>query len=106
LSLNYFPQDNLFFEVAGSHSSSRQFGENTQRRGLINVTLDVNRTLPDGRINPGFLKNYVDVFNYHSYRNYTIDQLRAQGVFVKESGRRTRPLALDPQEDRRGLRHF
>ncbi|MSU64753.1 MAG: hypothetical protein EXS38_01325 [Opitutus sp.] len=85
LYLNYNPSSDFYVEVAGNQSTSKQFGENTQRRGLLDMYLDVNRTLPTGAPNPGFLKNYIDVFNYRTHRNYDITQLRAQAVYKKDT---------------------
>lgn len=85
LYLNYTPTQELYFEVAATASTSKQFGENTQRRGLLDLYLDVNRTLPDGTPNPTFLKPYIDVFNYRTHRNYDIEQVRAQAIYKKDT---------------------
>jgi outer membrane receptor protein involved in Fe transport len=85
LYLNYTPTDQLYFEVAATASTSKQFGENTQRRGLLDLYMDVNRTLSDGTPNPTFLKPYIDVFNYRTHRNYDIQQVRTQAIYKKET---------------------
>ena len=48
----YAPFESLHLEFAGNHSQTQQFGENTQRRGLLDWYLEVNRTLPNGEANP------------------------------------------------------
>jgi outer membrane receptor protein involved in Fe transport len=83
LFLSYNPTQNLFFEIAGNVTKSDQYGENTQRRGLIDTKLEINRDLPDGSPNPGFLKPYIDVFVYRVAKDYTLSQVRAQGVYSK-----------------------
>ena len=83
LFLSYTPTENLSFEVAGNVTQSNQYGENTQRRGLIDTKLEINRDLPDGTPNPGFLKPYIDVFVYRVHKDYTLSQFRAQGVYSK-----------------------
>jgi outer membrane receptor protein involved in Fe transport len=87
LFATWTPTDNLFFEVAGNYSTSDQFGENTQRRGLIDTKIDINRDLPDGSPNPGFLKPYIDVFVYRVAKDYEMAQGRAQMVYSKTFSR-------------------
>jgi hypothetical protein len=85
LYFNWTPNDAFFVEIAGTASQSRQFGENTQRRGLLDMYIEVNRTLPDGSPNPTFLKPYIDVFNYRTHRNYDIQQVRGQVIYKKDT---------------------
>jgi outer membrane receptor protein involved in Fe transport len=87
LFFSYNPTESLFFEVAGNVTKSNQYGENTQRRGLIDTKLEINRDLPDGSPNPGFLKPYIDVFVYRVHKDYTLSQARAQAVYSKTLAR-------------------
>jgi len=83
LFLSYNPSDTLFFEVAGNVTSSKQYGENTQRRGMLDTKLEINRDLPDGSPNPGFLKPFIDEFVYRVAKDYTLAQVRGQAVYSK-----------------------
>ena len=87
LFFTYTPTESLYFEVAGNVTGSKQFGENTQRRGLLDTKLEINRDLPDGSPNPGFLKPYIDVMTYRVHKDYTLSQLRAQMVYQKNFNR-------------------
>jgi outer membrane receptor protein involved in Fe transport len=87
LYATWTPTENLFFEVAGNFTTSDQYGENTQRRGLIDTKIDINRDLPDGSPNPGFLKPYIDVVVYRVAKDYEMSQARAQMVYSKNFAR-------------------
>ncbi|MSU73292.1 MAG: hypothetical protein EXS43_13305 [Opitutus sp.] len=85
LAFNYNPVPDLYFELAGARNEAKRFGENTQNRGMLNAQIDFNRTIPDGSPNPGFLKYYKDEFSYRTHKDYTLDQLRAQAVYMKDT---------------------
>jgi len=87
LFATWTPTENLFFEVAGNYTKSDQYGENTQRRGLIDTKIDINRDLPDGSPNPSFLKPFIDVFVYRVAKDYEMSQARAQMVYSKNFAR-------------------
>ena len=85
LYLNYKVGDSLFLEAAGNTSSAYNFGNTSVRRGLMDVHLDIDRTLPGGGNNPNYLHPYVENMEYRNLR-YSDDQtLRLQAVYIKDT---------------------
>ncbi len=85
LTLNYKLGDNLFLELAGNVNRSNLIGNTALRRGVTDVYIDIDSTLPDGRANPNFLEPYTEFMEYRNLRNHEQESLRAQAVYVKET---------------------
>lgn len=51
---------NLFAEIAANRASEQRVNNYTNYRGMNNVVLDINSTMPDGAPNPRFLEAYSD----------------------------------------------
>lgn len=82
--LNYRLGENLFFEVAGDVNSSDRVGNAAIRRGLEDLYIDLNQTLPGGAVNPNFLHPYTEWMEYRNLRNDTVENIRTQAVYSKE----------------------
>jgi len=82
--LNYKLGDSLFIEVAADVNEGNKEGNTAVRRGLMDLYLDINQTLPNGAKNPNFLHPYTEFMEYRNIRNDRQENLRAQVVYSKE----------------------
>jgi outer membrane receptor protein involved in Fe transport len=85
LYLNYKLAESLFIEVAGNMSNAYNLGNTATRRGLMDVYIDIDRTLPNGVSNPNFLHPFVEHMEYRNFRWSEDETLRVQAVYVKET---------------------
>ncbi len=60
LYLNHQIGQSFFFEGAVDYNKEERFGDTTYNRGLSDVLIDINRTLPNGATNPNYLKPYFE----------------------------------------------
>ena len=85
LYLNYKLGEDLFFEIAGNTSKAYNYGNTVGRRGLMDVYVDIDRTLPNGATNANFLHPFVEFMEYRNFRWSEDETLRAQAVFIRET---------------------
>lgn len=83
ISSDYQLGDSLFFEVAADVNKTDIWGNNAINRGVPDVYLDINRTLPTGAANPNFLQPYDEFWTYTNDRKYQNLSYRAQVVYAK-----------------------
>lgn len=81
----YTPTDMLSFELAGDVNAPLIFGNNVGRRGMQVLSVDIDKTLPNGEPNPMFLHPYSQYLNYNSKRDGYNSNVRFQGVYVKST---------------------
>lgn len=82
--LNYQLGDHLFIEVAGDANKSDRIGNTAMRRGAMDVYIDLQKTLPDGTPNPGFLHPYTEFMEYRNLRSDEVKNMRTQAVYSRE----------------------
>lgn len=82
--LNYKLGERLFAELAADFNEGRKEGNTAVRRGLMDLYLDLQRTLPNGAANPNFLHPYTEFMEYRNYRTDRQENLRAQLVYSHE----------------------
>ena len=82
--LNYQLGNHLFIEIAGDMNTGNKIGNTAVRRGLEEIYIDINQTLPNGQPNPGFLHPYTEFMEYRNIRNDDVKNLRAQMVYSRE----------------------
>lgn len=85
--LNYRLGENFFFEVAGDINKGDKIGNTASRRGLEDLYIDIDRTLPNGQANPNFLHPYTEFMEYRNIRNDDVRNIRLQSVYSKEFDR-------------------
>ncbi|MEO6004325.1 MAG: TonB-dependent receptor plug domain-containing protein [Opitutus sp.] len=81
---NYQLGENLFIEVAGDVNRSDRIGNTAMRRGAMDLYMDLQKTLPNGAANPGFLHPYTEFMEYRNLRNDDVKNMRVQGVYSRE----------------------
>ena len=78
-------RDFVFIEAAGNLNVSDIVGTTNVRRGLNEIRIDINRTLPDGSVNPMFLEPYGEMMEYRTGGKHDYSNLRFQAAYVKET---------------------
>ncbi len=82
--LNYQLGDHLFFELAGDMNKGNKIGNTAPRRGLEDLYIDLNQTLPNGAANPNFLHPYTEFMEYRNIRNDDVKNVRLQTVYSRD----------------------
>ncbi|MEI6464340.1 MAG: TonB-dependent receptor plug domain-containing protein [Verrucomicrobiota bacterium] len=83
--LNYTLGKNLFFQVAGNANRVHIMGNTAVRRGSETMLIDINKNLPNGNVNPGYLHPYVEYLEYRNPRDYANEGIHLQGVYKKDT---------------------
>lgn len=84
VTLNYTLGKHFFVEVAADVNYGDKIGNTSVRRGLMDLYLDINRTLPNGAANPNFLHPYTEFMEYRNLRNDKQENFRAQAVYSRD----------------------
>ncbi len=82
--LNYQLGNHFFIEVAADMNTGDKIGNTAARRGLEEVYIDINQTLPNGAANPNFLHPYTEFMEYRNIRNDDVKNFRTQMVYSRE----------------------
>jgi outer membrane receptor protein involved in Fe transport len=82
--LNYKLGDSLFIELAGDINKGDKVGNTASRRGMEDLYIDIDRTLPNGEVNKNFLHPYTEFMEYRNIRNDDVRNVRAQAIYSKE----------------------
>ncbi len=82
--LNYQLGKSLFIEVAADANTSKRIGNAAMRRGAMDLYMDINKTLPNGSANPGYLHPYTEFMEYRNHRDDDVKNVRAQAVYSKD----------------------
>ena len=83
--INYNLGKNLFFQVAGNINRVHIMGNTAVRRGSEQMLIDINKNLPNGAINPGYLHPYIEYLEYRNPRDYANEGLHLQSVYQKDT---------------------
>lgn len=83
--LNYQLGKKLFFEVAGNVNRASAAGQTGLRRGLMDIYIDIDRSLPSGAPNAHFLHPYSEFMDYLNIRENDMQSFRAQTVYVENT---------------------
>ena len=81
--INYNASEHLFIEIAGDMNTGDKIGNTAARRGLEELFIDINQTLPDGSRNANFLHPYTEFMEYRNIRNDDVKNVRAQVVYSR-----------------------
>ena len=84
LYLNYNLGKSFFFEIAGDINKGDKTGNTASRRGMEDLYIDIDRTLPNGAANPNYLHPYTEFMEYRNIRNDDVRNVRTQMVYSKE----------------------
>ncbi len=81
--INYKASNHLFIEIAGDMNKGNKIGNTAVRRGLEELYLDINQTLPDGSRNANFLHPYTEFMEYRNIRNDDVKNARVQAIYSR-----------------------
>ncbi len=82
--INYQLGDNLFIEIAGDMNEGNKIGNTAVRRGLEELYIDIQKTLPNGQPNPNFLHPYTEFMEYRNIRDDNVKNFRVQAVYSRD----------------------
>jgi len=86
LVFNYSATPDLVFEVAGNVNKVNIMGNTAVRRQLEVEFIDINKNLPTGAVNPGYLHPFVEYLEYRNPRANETASVHVQGVYHKKFG--------------------
>jgi outer membrane receptor protein involved in Fe transport len=74
--------EHLFLNVAGNYTQGQKTTDYTTVRGLNDVFIDINRTLPSGAVNPNYLIPYDESVRFQNVTNFDAHGYRGSAAFV------------------------